>query len=110
MRAAIEDKVVELFAKREEADLSAVRAVLERSEADLSETGEPGSLDLRFEAALAREAGNPLLAEMQRSVHQLWIEAWTECRISPGDWRGSTPSTWRSSTPWRRATGTWPGA
>ncbi len=87
VRAAVEDKVVELVAKREEADLSAVRVVLERAEADLSETGEPGSMDLRFEAALAREAGNPLLAEMQRSVHQLWIEAWTECRISPGDWR-----------------------
>jgi GntR family transcriptional repressor for pyruvate dehydrogenase complex len=87
VRAAVEDKVVALFAKREEAGLSAVRAVLERAEADLSETGEPGSMDLRFEAALAREAGNPLLAEMQRSVHQLWIEAWTECRISPGDWR-----------------------
>ena len=87
VRAAIEDKVVELFAMREDADLAAVRAALERSEADLSETGEPGSLDLRFEAALAREAGNPLLAEAQRSVHALWIEAWGECRISPGDWR-----------------------
>jgi GntR family transcriptional repressor for pyruvate dehydrogenase complex len=87
VRAAVEDKVVALVAKRPEADLSAVRAALERSESDLSETGEPGSLDLRFEAALAREAGNPLLAEMQRSVHQLWVEAWSECRIAPGDWR-----------------------
>jgi DNA-binding GntR family transcriptional regulator len=24
---------------------------------------------------------------MQRSVHQLWVEAWSECRIAPGDWR-----------------------
>ena len=87
VRAAIEDKVVALVAKREDMDLSSVRAVMERSEADLSESGEPGSMDLRFEAALAREAGNPLLSEMQRSVHQLWIEAWSECRISPGDWR-----------------------
>ena len=87
VRAAVEDKVVALVAKRPEADLSAVRAALERSESDLSETGEPGSLDLRFEAALARVTGNPLLAEMQRSVHQLWVEAWSECRIAPGDWR-----------------------
>jgi GntR family transcriptional repressor for pyruvate dehydrogenase complex len=86
VRAAVEDKVVALVAKRAEADLTPVRAVIERAEADLSETGEPGSMDLRFEAALAREAGNPLLAEMQRSVHQLWIEAWSECRIAPGDW------------------------
>lgn len=87
VRAAVEDKVVALVAERAEADLSAVRATLGRSEADLNESGERGSLDLRFEAALAREAGNPLLAEMQRSVHQLWVEAWSECRIAPGDWR-----------------------
>ena len=72
VRAAVEDRVVALVA---------------RSEADLRESGEPGSLDLSFEAALAREAGNPLLAEMQRSVHHLWVEAWSECRIAPGDWR-----------------------
>ncbi len=87
VRAAVEDKVVALVVKRAEVDLAAVRAVLERAEADLSESGEPGSMDLRFEAALAREIGNPLLTEMQRSVHQLWVEAWSECRISPGDWR-----------------------
>lgn len=86
VRAAVEDKVVALVAERAEADLSAVSATLERSQADLNESGERGSLDLRFEAALAREAGNPLLAEMQRSVHQLWVEAWSECRIAPGDW------------------------
>ena len=87
VRAAIEDRVVVLAAVRPGADLSAVRVVLERSEASLRESGEPGSLDLSFEAALAREAGNPLLAEMQRSVHHLWVEAWSECRIAPGDWR-----------------------
>lgn len=87
VRAAVEDRVVALVARRPAADLSAVRDVLERSEADLRESGEPGSLDLSFEAALAREAGNPLLAEMQRSVHHLWVEAWSECRIAPGDWR-----------------------
>ncbi len=87
VRAAVEDKVVELVAERADADLLAVRAVLERTEAERGESVEQGSLDLRFEAALAREAGNPLLAEMQRSVHQLWVEAWSECRIAPGDWR-----------------------
>ena len=87
VRAAVEDKVVELVGKRADADLSAVRAVLERAEAERGESAEQGSLDLRFEAALAREAGNPLLAEMHRSVHHLWVEAWSECRITPGDWR-----------------------
>lgn len=87
VRAAVEDRVVALVAGRPEADLSAVREALDRSEADLKENGEPASLDLRFEAALAREAGNPLLAEMQRSVHGLWIEAWGRCGIAPGDWR-----------------------
>ena len=87
VRAAVEDKVVELAAKRADADLSAVRAVLERMEAELGESVQPGSLDLRFEAALAREVGNPLLAEIQRSVHQLWVEAWSVCRITPSDWR-----------------------
>jgi hypothetical protein len=84
VRAAVEDRVVALVAGRPRMDLSAVRVVLERSGASLRESGEPGSLDLSFEAALAREAGNPLLAEMQRSVHHLWVEAWSECRIAPG--------------------------
>jgi GntR family transcriptional regulator, transcriptional repressor for pyruvate dehydrogenase complex len=87
VRAAVEDKVVELVAKRTDADLSAVRAVLERTEAELGESVEQGSLDLRFEASLAREVGNPLLAETQRCVHQLWVEAWSVCRITPGDSR-----------------------
>ncbi len=87
VRAAVEDRVVALVAGHPDADLAAVRAVLERSEADLNEISEPGSFDLSFEAALAREAGNPLLAELQRSVHHLWVEAWSECRIAPGDWR-----------------------
>jgi GntR family transcriptional repressor for pyruvate dehydrogenase complex len=87
VRAAVEDRVVALVAGRAEADLSKVREVIERSAADLGESGEPGSMDLRFEAALARACGNPLLAEMQRSVHQLWVEAWSACGISPGDWR-----------------------
>ena len=87
VRAAVEDRVVVLVAGRSGADLAAVRDALERSGANLEESGEPGSLDLSFEAALAREAGNPLLAEMQRSVHHLWVEAWSACRIAPGDWR-----------------------
>jgi len=71
VRAAVEDRVVALVAGRSGADLSAVRGALERSGTSLRESGEPGSLNLSFEAALAREAGNPLLAEMQRSVHHL---------------------------------------
>lgn len=87
VRVAVEDKVISLVAERPGVDLSAVHDAIERSASDLNETGEPGNLDLRFEAALARESGNPLLAEMQRSVHQLWVESWSKCGIVPGDWR-----------------------
>lgn len=86
VRAAVEDKVIALVAERPEADLFAVHAAIENEKAELDEFIETGRLDLRFEAALARQSGNPLLAETQRAVHQLWVEAWSKCGIAPGDW------------------------
>ncbi len=86
VRAAVEDKVVGCVA--EGADLTEAKTILETAESLLAEEDvEPGSLDLQFEAVLGRIAGNPLLAELQRSVHQLWVEAWSECGIAPGNRR-----------------------
>lgn len=85
VRAAVEDRIVSLV--EPDIDLSEVKGVLETAEGELLDESEPGSLDLRFEAALGRLVGNPLLLELQRSIHQLWIEAWSECGIAPGDRR-----------------------
>jgi hypothetical protein len=59
VRTAVEGKVVELVAKRADADLSAVCAVLERTVAEIAKSVERGSLDLRFETTLARGRATP---------------------------------------------------
>lgn len=91
VRAAVEDKVVTKVAVLVEAGndliLTSVKEVLDREKTQLGERVEAGSLDLRFEAELGRNSGNPLLQELQRSVHRLWVEAWSECGITPGDHR-----------------------
>lgn len=88
VRAAIEDKVVALVAQDDGAPLDEVGELLAMLEQELDEDDlEPGSLDLRFEALLGRMTRNPLLIETQRSVHQLWIEAWSACGIAPGNRR-----------------------
>lgn len=87
VRAAVEDRVVTLVA-RNGSELDDIASLLEVLEEELDEgDGEAGSLDLRFEAGLARLASNPLVAELQRAVHQLWVEAWSACGIPPGDRR-----------------------
>lgn len=87
VRAAIEDRVVALVAEQD-LELDEVGDLLEWSEAELDDEDlEPGSLDLRFEAVLARLAGNPLLVELQRAVHELWVDAWSACGVAPGDRR-----------------------
>jgi GntR family transcriptional regulator, transcriptional repressor for pyruvate dehydrogenase complex len=84
VRAAVEDKVVSLIDP--DADLSSVADVLDAYAREMEEEDvEPGSLDLRFEAALGRVAGNPLLSELQRAIHELWVVAWSKCGIAPGD-------------------------
>lgn len=86
VRSAIEVKVIQLVAANPDANLDQVASLLARAERELraAERAE-GSLDLRFEAALGRECGNPLLARFQQLVHELWIDAWSELGIAPGD-------------------------
>jgi len=87
VRAAVEDRVVALLAANG-VRLDEVRDLLNDMGAELKDDElQPGSLDLRFEAALARLARNPLLSEIQRSIHQLWVAAWLACGIAPGDRR-----------------------
>lgn len=86
VRAAIEDRVVACIGPA--TDLAPVKSVLEAVSVELdSEDLEPGSLDMRFEVVLGRLTGNPMLTELQRSVHELWIEAWSARGLAPGDRR-----------------------
>jgi GntR family transcriptional repressor for pyruvate dehydrogenase complex len=88
LRAAIETRVVQLLARRQDADLRAVREFLERAGDELADQDvEQGSLDVRFEALLARAAGNPMLERVQKWVHQAWVTAWSEFGLAPGDRR-----------------------
>lgn len=87
VRSAVEAKVVALVAARSKVNLDDAREVLDRVEDELQHADRAqGSLDLRFEAALARECGNPLLARFQQLVHELWIDTWSELGVAPGDW------------------------
>lgn len=86
LRAAIEDRVVALVGSLDGEQAAAIESALSDSAAEMLDAdSDPGSLDLRFEAALGRLVGNPLLVSVQRSVHQLWIEAWTSCGVAPGN-------------------------
>lgn len=85
LRSAVEEKVVELVG-RSGADLAPVRELVQQSGAELAASAEEdSSMDLRFEALLARLANNPLLARTQRTVHRLWVAGWAEAGMSPGD-------------------------
>ena len=88
LRAAIESRVVTLLASKPHADLAEAAAFLERAATELTEQDtEQGSIDLRFEAILARAAGNPMLERTQKWVHQAWVTAWSEFGRAPGDRR-----------------------
>lgn len=80
VREAIETAVVEAVAARRDADLDTVRQVFDLIDAEVSGPGndESGSLDLRFEAALGRQADNALLTHFQRLVHELWVSMWLD--------------------------------
>jgi GntR family transcriptional repressor for pyruvate dehydrogenase complex len=85
LRSAIETKVVELVG-RQKVDLTPVWALLRQAGDELAaRPGEDGMMDMRFEVLLARLAGNPLLIQMQRMVHRLWVASWAEAGLSPGD-------------------------
>lgn len=86
VREAMETKVVALIALQPEADLTSIAELTEQIGNELQAAQEgKGSLDVRFEAALGREAGNPVLARFQRAVHQLWIDAAIELGVAYGD-------------------------
>lgn len=77
VRETLECAVVRAVAANQDADLSDARAALAAAEGQLATAkGTRGSLDLRFEMALARQCGNPVLAGLQRATHELWIDAW----------------------------------
>ena len=76
-REALECAVVRTVLANPAADLSEVGAVLGKAGRELSgKATAPGSLDLRFENALSRACGNPVLEGLQRAVHEMWIDAW----------------------------------
>jgi len=84
VRAALEDRVVAMLGGTDR-DWDAVEALLEATEGELAhEHGPIGSLDVRFEAMLARMTGNPLLVELQKAVHELWVDAWGAAGSAPG--------------------------
>jgi GntR family transcriptional repressor for pyruvate dehydrogenase complex len=88
LRTAVETRVVQLLARHPQPDLSAVREFLDRAEGELADQDvQQGSLDVRFEALLARAAGNPVLERAQKWVHQAWVTAWGEFGAAPGDRR-----------------------
>jgi GntR family transcriptional regulator, transcriptional repressor for pyruvate dehydrogenase complex len=65
VREAIETQTARLAARRrEEGDLEAMRAALERMEAAIECGGDPGDADAEFHTAIVRAARNPLLARL----------------------------------------------
>jgi GntR family transcriptional regulator, transcriptional repressor for pyruvate dehydrogenase complex len=76
LRAGIECQIVRLAAQRHAIDLTGAEAALTRAEHEIKEESDKGSLDPSFEAALAAAIDNPVLAEFQRAVHELWLHAW----------------------------------
>lgn len=77
VREALECAVVRAVVANPDSALIEARAVLATASKELAGGKHPrGSLDLRFEMALARVCGNPVLAGMQRVAHELWIDAW----------------------------------
>lgn len=85
VRASIEDRVL-ILVHRAQPDYAPLAALLDTIEHGLDAGAEEtGSLDVRFESLLGRMSGNPLLTELQKSAHELWVDAWGTCGIAPGD-------------------------
>lgn len=85
VRAAVEDRVL-VLAHRAAPDYSLLAALLDTIEHGFDAVDlDGGSLDVRFEAMLGRLTANPLLIELQKSVHELWVEAWGAVGMAPGD-------------------------
>lgn len=95
-RAAVEVKVVELAIERAtDSDWANIQAVLGRNESEHLSDPEVGSLNLLFEAAIARAAGNPVLISLQQALHETWVEAWGRLRLHRATSTACTPSTSR---------------
>ena len=79
-RTAIERAVFEAYAvKVNKGGIRALKELIDENAQDQTSSGEfeeNAGLDLSFEARVAELAENPILAIMQRQIHQLWIQAW----------------------------------
>ena len=75
LRACIECQILRLAAQQGPLDLSGAEAALARAEREIEKESGQGRLDPTFEAALAQAAGNPVLREFQRAIHELWLHA-----------------------------------
>jgi len=93
VRAALEDRVLLILGDAEH-DYSHVHAHLLEVEDEVAEASPAGSLDVRFEALLARLTNNRLLIEFQRTTHELWIDTWGGCGRAPGDRRALLAEHW----------------
>jgi GntR family transcriptional repressor for pyruvate dehydrogenase complex len=75
LRACIECQILRLAAQQDPLDLAPAEAALARAERQIEKDSGQGRLDASFEAALAQAAGNPVLSEFQRAIHELWLHA-----------------------------------
>ena len=75
LRACIECQILRLAGQQDPLDLAEAEAALARAEREIEKDSGQGRLDPTFEAALARAAGNPVLSEFQRAIHELWLHA-----------------------------------
>ena len=87
LRACIECQILRLAAQQDPLDLAGAEAALARAELEIEKNSGQGRLDPTFEAALGRAAGNPVLSEFQRAIHELWLHA----AISLGGAIGNQP-------------------
>jgi len=79
-RTAVERAVFEAYAvQANKSGIRLLKELIDENALDKTSSGEfeeNAGLDLSFEAKVAELAGNPILAAMQRQIHQLWIKAW----------------------------------
>jgi GntR family transcriptional repressor for pyruvate dehydrogenase complex len=87
VRAAIDTLALELAA--EHADPATIQwladFLVERERELEHEPASPGSLDLRFEAAIAKISGNAFVCRLQAIVHELFLHAWADRGLAPAD-------------------------
>jgi GntR family transcriptional repressor for pyruvate dehydrogenase complex len=89
VRAAIDTLALELAEEHAgPAEFQGLADFLAEREHDLEyEPASPGSLDLRFEAAIAEISGNAVVLRLQAIVHELFLHAWAGRGLAPADAR-----------------------